>query len=75
MDSDTSSTGSVHLLGAEYTQNELKQWWKDSAIKWLADPRADSELLYVAYLGLQMSAPDLSRQCLEESRERRKGKR
>ena len=75
MDSGASSAGSVHLLGAEYTQTELKQWWKDSAIKWLANPRADSELLYVAYVGLQMSEPDLSQQCLEECRERRRRKR
>jgi len=62
-------------MAAEYTQTELKQWWKDSAIKWLADPRADSELLYVAYIGLELSEPELSRQCLEECRERRKRKK
>ena len=75
LDNSIQPDGAVHLVAAEYTQMELKQWWKDSAIKWLADPRADSELLYVACLGLSLAEPKLAQQCLEECRERRKGKK
>jgi len=58
-----------------YEEEKKKQWWLDAARKWLADPTADSELLYVASDGIKLADPTLSRQCLVEARERRKRKR
>ena len=72
LDNSIQPNSAVHLMGAEFTQSELKQWWKDSAHKWLANPNADPELLYVAYIGLELTEPELSRQCLEECRVRRR---
>jgi len=56
-----------------FTERKRKAWWAASAQEWLADPTADSELLFVASLGTELADPTLSRQCLVEARERRRG--
>jgi hypothetical protein len=50
----------------------MKQFWIDSAHKWLADPTADSGLLHTASQAVKLADPALSQQCLQECRERRK---
>ena len=54
------------------TEPEKKRWWADKAREWLQNPNTDPELLYTASMGLAMAEPELSRECLEECRKRRK---
>ena len=60
------------MIARKMTDSERKKWWADKAREWLRNPNTDPELLFTASAGLSLGNPELSRECLEECRMRRK---